>query len=56
MYSLHASTDANLLVSFPFQPMALLETVKMSKIFDTGEATPTIIVVHAYRGGRYRDK
>ena len=50
MYSLHASRDASLLVSFPFQPMALLETVKMSKIFDTGEATPTKIVVHELFG------
>ena len=50
MYSLHASSDASLLVSFPFQPMALLETVKMSKIFDTGEATPTKIVVHELFG------
>ena len=52
MYALHASSlshicDASLLVSFPFQPMALLGRVTMSKIFNTGEATPTKFIVHA---------
>ena len=42
------SCDASLLVNFPFRPMVLLGRVTMSKIFNTGEATPTKIIVHAY--------
>ena len=44
----HLSCDASLLVSFPFQPMAFLGRVTMSKIFNIGEATPTKIIVYAY--------
>ena len=52
MYALHASNlshicDASLLVSFPFQPMALLGRVTMSKIFNTGEAhPPNLLCMH----------